>query len=102
MLDDMDLSGISDPEAHRLLGIVLERLRGVLSEQQRLLLEHQAVLVEQRALLVENAALREELARIGGPDWRNRLEHSLTEVAQLREERQRLRADVARLKGEQD
>ena len=101
MLDDLDLSGISDPEAQRLLGIVLARLGGVLREQQQLLLEHQAVLAEQRALLVENAALREELARIGGPDWRNRLEGALAEVTQLREERQRLRDEVARLKGEQ-
>jgi hypothetical protein len=94
MLEDLDLSGIADPEARRLLGAVLERLHGVLVEQHRLLEEHQAA-------LAENVALREELARVGGADWRNRRERSLAETEQLRAERQRLRDEVARLKGEQ-
>lgn len=94
MVDDLDLSRIQDDEARRVVGIVLERLRGVVAAQEQLLVEH-------GTLLTENVALREELARVGGPDWRNRLERSLAETARLRAEQQRLRDEVARRKGEQ-
>jgi hypothetical protein len=101
MLEDLDLRGIQDQEARRVLGVVLERLRGVLAEQEQLLVEHGTLLTEHRTVLAENAALRTELARVGGPDWRTRLERSLAEAAALRAERQRLRDELARLKGEQ-
>jgi Transposase IS66 family len=94
MLDDLDLGGITDPAARRLLGVVLERVAGLVAE-------HAALVAAQQELVAENAALREALTRVGGADWRNQLEHSLAEAAQLREERQRLRDEVARLKGEQ-
>lgn len=94
MLEDLDLGGITDPAARQMLGVVLERVAG-------LVVEHAALVAAQQELVAENAALREALARVGGADWRNRLEHSLAEAAQLREERQRLRDEVARLKGEQ-
>ncbi len=94
MREDLDLQGMSEPEARQLLGVVVEQLAAVLGAQQELRVAHAAV-------VAENAVLRAELARVGGPDWRNRLEESLAEAAQLREERQRLRDEVARLKGEQ-
>lgn len=80
MLEDLDLSGIADPEARQVLGVVLQRLQDVLAE---------------------NLALRAELARVGAADWRNQLERALADAAQVREEQQRLRDEVARLKGEQ-
>lgn len=87
MVEDLDLSGIADPAARQVLGVVLE--------------EHRTLLAAHQAVVAENAALREELARVGGPEWRNRLERSLAETARLQAEQQRLRDEVARLKGEQ-
>jgi len=108
MVDGVDLNGIEDPAARYLLGIVLERLQGLVAEQQELRSAHEALQGVHGALrhtyqavVAENAALREELARVGGPDWRNRLERSLAEAARLQAEQQRLRDEVARLKGEQ-
>jgi hypothetical protein len=108
MVEDLDLSGIAAVEARHLLGIVVARLQGLVAAQQELLStqdalreEHDALLAAHQALVAENAALREELARVGGPDWRNRLERSLAETARLQAEQQRLRDEVARLKGEQ-
>lgn len=100
MEEDLDLSGIADPEARHLLGVVVERLQGLVAEQQESRSAHDTLQAAYRAVVAENAALREELARVGGPEWRNRLERSLAETARLRAEQQRLRDEVARLKGE--
>lgn len=101
MLEDVELNGIVDPEARRLVVMVLERLHAVLAEQQTLLTAHQTVVAENEVLREENVALREELTRVGGADWRNRVERSVTETERLRAEQQQLRDEVARLKGEQ-
>jgi len=101
MVDDLDLSGIADPNASHLLTVVVERLQDLQAAQDVLRDEHDALRLAYQAVVAENAALREELARVGGPDWRNRLERSLAETARLQAEQQRLRDEVARLKGEQ-
>jgi hypothetical protein len=101
MLEDLDLGAITDPEARRLLGVVLERMAALAVAHAQVVAEHAGIVAAQQELVAENAALREALARVGGADWRNQVEHSLAEAAQLREERQRLRDEVARLKGEQ-
>jgi hypothetical protein len=72
-----------------------------LAEQHTLLTAHQTAVAENEVLREENVALREELTRVGGADWRNRVERSLTETERLRAEQQQLRDEVARLKGEQ-
>jgi hypothetical protein len=94
---EMALSEVADPAVRQVLRVLQDEVRATAG----VVAEYEALLQDYKALLAENAALREELARIGGPDWRNRLERSLAEAAQLREERQRLRDEVARLKGEQ-
>jgi len=92
----------------QLLGVVLARLAGLQAAHEalgaayaRLQAAHEAVVAAHAALAQEYAALRADPTRGEDAAWRNRLEESLAEVARLQTERQRLRDEVARLKGEQ-
>jgi len=89
------LSEIADPAVRQVLRMLQDEVRA----QAGVVADYEALLQEYQALLAENVALREELARIGGPERRNRLERSLAEKARLRAERQRLRDEVALLMG---
>ena len=86
-LSDAAIERVADPAARELLGALV----GALRERERTIAGLQARLAQLEA---ENAVLR-------GEDLRNALESSLSEVARLREEQQRLRDALARAKGEQ-
>lgn len=98
------LSAIADPAVRHGLRVLQDEVRataGGVADYAALLQDSKTLLAAQQAVLTENRALREELARIGGPAWRNRLEHARGETERLRAERQRVRDAVARLNGEQ-